>query len=147
MAVRDIFKVSRKTFFNPSAWLDYQALVNQNKIIWGIISGLKERPEVGESETFDEAMKRQQLTEKDIQDGIGTYRGLALVFVILSVSSLAYAFYLAIRHYSLTGFLLAMAVAALFGSQAFKYDFWALQMTRRQLGLTFKDWKRQYLGN
>ncbi len=147
MAVRDIFKVTRKTFFNPAAWMDYDALVAQNKTIWAIISGIIRRRPPGEPETFEQLVQRQGLTEKNIEDAAGTYRALAFVFLLLAVSSLSYAIFLVFNKGSLTGCILALAVMALFGAQMFKYDFWALQMRRRQLGLTFQDWKRQYLGD
>lgn len=147
MAVRDIFKVSRKTFFNPTAWFNYEALETQNKVIWSIVSLVFVKPKADTVETFEEAVTRQKLTDKDIKEGIGTYRALALVFILFSLAALGYAIYLVARYGSLTGCLLSLAVMALFAAQSFKYDFWALQMSRRQLGLTFSDWKRHYLGD
>jgi hypothetical protein len=146
MAVKDVFKFSWKTFINPAAWIGYNGLVEQNKAIYGILTNLKTVPQPGVSETFEEAMKRQGLTEKDLQEGISTYSALALVFLMLGLAALAYAIYLLGRYGSLLGTLLGVVVAAMFAAQAFKYDFWALQMRKRTLGLTFEDWKRNYLG-
>ena len=147
MAIKDAFKVSRKTFFNPTAWLNLNALKMHNKMIWDVLKNLFTKPVPGTAVSFEEAMKQQGLTEKDIADGISTYRALAVVFLVLALASLAYAVYLVFYHGSLTGCLLSLAVTALLASQVFKYDFWALQMRRRHLGLTFADWKRQYLGD
>ena len=66
MAVRDIFKVSRKTFFNPTSWIDLEALIYQNKTIWSVLKGLFTKPAVERTETFEEAMKRQDMTEADV---------------------------------------------------------------------------------
>ncbi len=103
-----------------------------------VISNLKAVPAPGVPETFDEAMKRQGLTEKDLQDGIATYRALALVFLLLAAAAVAYTVYLLVGYGSLLGALLGVAVAALFFSQAFKYDFWALQMRKRTLASLLK---------
>ena len=146
MAVRDAFKFSWKTFFNPSAWIDYSGLVSQNKAIATVLTNLKAVPAAGTPETFEEAVQRQGLTEKDLQDGIASYRALALVFFLLAAFSFVYAAYLIIVYRTVLGMTLGLVVASLFFSQAFKYDFWALQMRKRTLGLTFEDWKRNYLG-
>lgn len=146
MAVRDIFKISRKTFFNPKGWIDWEALVSQNRYLWGILKGLFFPAKAEGAITFEEAMQEYGLTEADVADGITTYRTLAFVFLILGLCVFIYAAYLLVRYLSAVGSLLAIAVAVLLLTQAFKYDFWALQMRRRHLGLTFADWKRQYLG-
>ena len=147
MTVKDIFKINRKTFFNPKAWMDWDRIVEQNKYLWRVLRGLW-TPAVPQAiRTFEEAMKENGLTEADIADAIGTYRALALVFLLLGVSAVFYTFYLLLWHATVVGAFLSIAVAALLFTQMFKYDFWALQMRRRHLGLTFKDWKRQYLGD
>lgn len=146
MAVRDIFKINRKTFFNPRGWLDWDTLVAQNKYLWSVLKGLFFPAPPGVARNFEEAMQEYGLTEADVAEGITTYRTLAFVFFILGLCLLTYAVYLLVRYLSAGGALLSIAVAVLLFSQAFKYDFWALQMRRRHLGLTFSDWKRQYLG-
>jgi len=146
MAVRDVFKVGRKTFLNPSAWIDLEGLIAQNKTIVDIVKGMSTPPGAGAPETFEDAFKRQGLTEQDVKEGIITYRTMAFGFLVLALGSLLYAGYLMLRHGSFLGTFLSLAVGALFSAQAFKYDFWSLQMRKRQLGLTFADWKRQYLG-
>lgn len=146
MAIRDYFKVSRKTFVNPSGWVGWDSLKAQTSVLR---DGLKSAFTVAKpqrEETFEEATKRLELTEDDIKNTIFNYRLTALSFLILAILAFAYAFFLLFRHGTITGWLLGFAVSALFGSQAFKYDFWAFQMRRRQLGLTFTDWKRSILG-
>jgi hypothetical protein len=59
---------------------------------------------------------------------------------------LFYSFFLLFHHTAFLGWFLGMATSALFFAQAFKYDFWSLQMRRRKLGLTFQDWKKSILG-
>ena len=40
MAVRDAFKVSRKTFFNPRAWFNYDEFKGQNNALWNLLRGV-----------------------------------------------------------------------------------------------------------
>lgn len=147
MAIRDIFKVNRKTFIDFGAWIGLESIIAQSKMIWGILRGAAAVPPPGASESFEDAVKRQGLTEKDINDGERTYRLFAIMFFVLGMIALAYGIFILVHHQSYSGLVLAAVSSALLFSQAFKYDFWSLQMRRRHLGLTYADWKRYYLGN
>lgn len=146
MAIRDIFKVNLKTFLNPSAWIDLGGLISQNQSLYKVLKTSFTAEAPAKPESFEEAMKKRGLTEKDVQEGAATYRALAFVFFILGLGSMFYAGLLIIRHSSFLGMVLGLAVTGLLFSEAFRYDFWALQMRQRRLGMTFEDWKRHYLG-
>lgn len=142
MAVRDIFKISRKTFFNPSAWLDAEALAANSKNTWGDIKGLFTAVPSGEQETFDEAASRLKLSAADIKRMQGNYFMYALVFASLGVLSVLYSFYLLFHHNTFHGWILALASAALFFSQGFRFHFWCFQIKHRKLGCTIEEWRR-----
>lgn len=146
MAVRDIFKFSRKTFFDPTGWLDYESIKDQNRTIWTVLRGLFSVPVPERTETFEEACLRLNLSEEEIQATIANYHLFTLFFVLCSVISFSYTLFVLFHHRTLIGFILGVGATALFLSQAFRYDFWALQMHKRKLGLTFKDWKQHVLG-
>ena len=146
MAIRDIFKISRKTFFNPSGWIDVESLKFQNDTIWSILKSLFTRVKPERIESFEEAMKRLNLTEADVKKSISSYRWYAFIFLILGLLVFFYAFYLLFTFFTILGFVLALAASGVFLSQAFKYDFWAFQMKSRRLGITFEEWKSHLLG-
>ena len=146
MAVRDVLKVSRKTFFNPSAWLGLDLLKDQSRFIWATVKDLFIPPTPEFEETFEEAMVRLELSEDDIKTALTNYRYYTWLFVVLGLFTFAYSFYLLFRHATFLGWLLGLAVSALFFSQAFRFDFWAFQIKRRKLGATFVEWKRHFLG-
>lgn len=146
MAIRDVLKISRKTFVNPSAWLDYESLRDQNRTIFSVLKNLFSKPKPGREETFAEAMQRQKLKENDVIDMQNNYQLYAYLFALLGFGAFFYAFYLIFRHGTLTGCLLSFATCSLFFAKAYEYDFWAMQLQRRTLGLTFADWKKRYLG-
>ena len=140
MAIKDIFKVSRKTFFNPGGWVGYNQVKSNTTIIWDIIRGLVYPMTPERSETFEAAMQRLNQTENDIQTTGQTYFEYALVFLFLGACLAIYSFYLLFFHRTFSGFLLGIASGALFLSQAFKYHFWYFQIKQRKLGCTFQDW-------
>lgn len=147
MAIRDIFKVTRKTFVNPSAWIDYESLRFQNRTIYDALKNIFTTQQPMREESFEQAMKRLGMTEEDVQYGATNYRLFAMVFLIIGLLIMFYSFYLLFQHAAFLGWLLGLSAAALFFAQAFKYDFWSLQMRRRKLGLTFTDWKKAILGD
>lgn len=146
MALRDIVRVNRKTFVNPRAWLDYDGLKAQTLMLRDVLKGLFTKVKPTKEETFQEAVKRLHLSAKDIEDGITSYRSYALLFTVLGFLVFFYSFYLLFQHVAILGFAVGMGASGLFFSQAFQYDFWALQMRRRKLGLSFDDWLQSIVG-
>lgn len=146
MAVKDVLKVSRKTFFNPSGWIGYDFIRFQHRYIWDTIKGLFTVQKPEREETFEQAMQRLKLTESDVTFLMGRYRTFALLFVICSLLSFLNAFFILFYYGKIMGWLLGMAVTGLFASQAFRYDFWSFQLRSRRLGVTFKEWQESILG-
>jgi len=146
MAIRDIFKISRKTFFNPTAWIGYEYLKTEHNTIKSTVKNLFVIDKPTRKETFAAAIKRLDLTEERVQQIATTYRIYAILFAVIGFVVFFYAFYLLFRYSSIPSWFLGLAASALFFSQAFRYDFWAFQMRRRKLGVTFKEWKQHILG-
>jgi len=142
MAIKQIFKVNRKTFFDPRSWLGYDALKQHTMTIFNVIKGIGIADKATQQETFDQAIARFNLTDKELQDMAMGYCFYAWFFVFLAVVSIAIGTYLLIHHGTFTGFLLSLAVTALFLGQAFRYHFWYFQIKQRKLGCTFEEWRR-----
>jgi intracellular multiplication protein IcmV len=141
MAIKDVVKVSRKTFFNPRAWLGYDTLKESTQGFIGIVRGVLGRRtfEPGEKETFSEAAARFNLTEKDIKDLQLTYFSYALLFFLIALLIFAYCIWLLI-HWHINAFILALALVAMMLSQAFRFHFWYFQIKHRKLGATLNEW-------
>lgn len=144
--IRDAFKITRKTFFNPRGWLDWDRLEGQTRVMWDILRGLFTVQKPLREESFTEAMQRLNLTEADIISGISHYNFYAILFTIAGFILFGYAFFILFAYLNIGGFFLSIAASGLFLAQAFKFSFWALQMRKRTLGLTFTDWKNFILG-
>ena len=142
MSVRDVLKVSRKTFFDPVSWIGYDSLKHYTGVLWFVLRRAFSRPRSSRVETFEVACARFQITEENIANMIARYRYYALLFLCLGIATILYDFYLLFAHHLFFSWCLGLLAAALFLAQAFKYDFWVLQLTRRTLGLTFNDWKQ-----
>lgn len=141
MALKDVVKVSRKTFINPRAWLGYDQIKSSTVTIWRMIRDLfsVEKPAI--TETFEEALERLNLSAADVKRIEQNYQAYSYFFVFLTIVSVAGSFYWLIHDFSLSGFILGGATSALFATQAFRYSFWLFQMTHRKLGCTFAEWR------
>lgn len=146
MALLDIFKVTRKTFFNPTKWIDYESIRDQTNTIKEIAGDLYKKPTPARKETFEQAMKRLNLTEEDVADQISAYQKFTIIFTVCAVLVFFYSFYLLFRYWAFGGWILGLAVTILFLSQAFRFDFWRFQMVNRRLGMKLEDWKNARLG-
>ncbi len=146
MAIRDVFKVSWRTFFNPRMWTDYDTVKEQNKTLWQIATSALKADKATRQETFAEACKRLQLSENDLIERAKQYRFYAISFALLGVIALLYAFFLAIHYHSIAGFIIGIAAAGLLCTYAFRYDFWHYQIHERRLGISITEWRQHLLG-
>lgn len=142
MALKDVVKVSRKTFFNPRGWFGYDQVKSGFMVTWGVIRGLFIADQPTRTETFSEAMQRLNLTEEDVQSTAQHYFMYACLFLVLCVLTACASLYYLFHHGSLSACLLGFATAALFLSQAFRYHFWYFQIKVRKLGCTLAEWRR-----
>lgn len=148
MSVKDVLKVSRKTYINPSAWFGYNEFKRNGKYVWGVLRNLFVVPESEsiQTETFEQALTRHHLTETNVKEIQKDYFFYAGIFLLLSFFSCVAGFYFLFVAHSFADLLLGLAVSALFASQAFRYHFWYFQIKQRKLGCTFQEWRDAMLG-
>lgn len=146
MKIGQVFKVSRKTFLNPTAWLGYDAIRAQHETIKEDIKEVFQVEKPDREETFAEALTRLNLSEEAAQDQMRSFRRYAYFLVIAGLLVFFYAFHLLFKLGYVTPWLLGLAASSLLFAQAFRFHFWAYQIRMRKLGATFTEWKKDLLG-
>lgn len=141
MAVKDIFKISWRTFFNPSAWIGINELKGYTQIYKEVIKNTFEKPKPRHRESFTQAVKRQGLTEKYLKTIEKQYFITCIVFLVLAGLTFVASFVYLIHHKTFAGWLLGLSVTALLLTQYFRYSFWHFQIKHRKLGCTFAEWR------
>lgn len=141
MAVPKIFKINRKTFFNPRAWFSFDSFKEESKAVWSIVGDLFAIPSSDRQETFEEALTRLKILDEDLDKTMRSYWFFTIIFLLLGTGSLAYAFYLLFHHHHFWAWILGLSIAALFYANAFRYHFWIFQIKHRKLGCTFAEWR------
>ena len=128
-----------RTFLNFSAWMGTDTLRGYGAYINQSAKRIMKPAQAEVEETFEEAMKREGLTEADIQKRQKHCFNVAIAFLGLGVAVFAYSIYL-LWNGHLMALLLGVGVTGLSLVQAFRYHFWYFQMKQRKLGCTFKEW-------
>lgn len=141
MAFRRAFKVSRKTFFNPTGWLGYNEIKENNQTIWDTSKDLFKPATPHREEQFEAAVQRMKLSEADLKETYQDYQFFAYLFLALGIAAILFSFYVAFN-LNIAGLFLGFAMSVLFLGQAFRYHFWAFQIKNRKLGCTFAEWKQ-----
>ncbi len=142
MAIRDAFKITRKTFFNPLGWLNYNEIKSYTKIIWANLRGISTVPEAERTETFNQAMQRFGATDADIKQLSETYLLYTIFLVIFAALAFAGAFVFLIAYGKLAAFILALVCSGILLCYAFRFHFWHFQIKHRKLGCTLAEWWR-----
>ncbi len=91
------------------------------------------------TETFEEAMKRLELTEADLVMRQKEFTQLFYFFLTLSVLIIGYALYLSFTSSMITT-LIAFCLSIYTLAQSFRFHFWLFQLKNRKLGCTIKEW-------
>lgn len=142
MPLKDVVKVSRKTYINPKGWVGYDLIKDQTRSVWQILKGLFTPAKPERKETFKQAMQRLNVSENDLKEKEQTFLFYSYGFAILSVATFIISFFYLFQHHTIAGWLLGLAVSALLIAQAFRFNFWSFQIKHRKLGCTFEEWKR-----
>lgn len=141
MALKDVLKVNRRTFFNPRAWLGYDAVKSQTRLVVDLARDVltTEKPE--RKETFEEAMKRLNVTEADVKTVSEDYLFYSILFTGFAALVFIASFVMLFYYDTFAGWLIALSIVAILLSQAFRFHFWHFQIKHRKLGCTFEEWK------
>ncbi len=152
---RKIFKVSRKTFFNPAEWVGIDTLVWQNNFIVKIVKsalGITQSKDASpeQTKTFQEKRLEAGLTEDDLKLASQRFYRYSIVFLVLACIALCYFFYQIFLLHSLPGAMLSLSVSALLFVNAIRYSFRCCQIEQKKFNISWSLWwilmKKKLLG-
>lgn len=133
-----------KRFVDVSTWLG-TAEIKRNtgnlKQLAKMLFTVK-KPEV--KETFEEAMKRYNLTETDVELKQKHYLVTSIICFMILLGILFYTAYLYSAGYYMS-FVMSAMVSLLAFAFFFKEHFWYTQIKHRRLGFTFFEWFKSIL--
>jgi len=140
MGFKSTMKKSLGSGLSPKRWVGYNQLQSDSKTVGKIFKSVFERSAKAEKkESFEEAVKRFNLTEEDIQKRMKSAKQLVMTFLGFGGILLAYMLYQWTVGHIIEGFI-CLVLAALTLSYAFREHFNLFQMRQRRLGCTYKEW-------
>ncbi len=128
-----------KFLVNFPRWMGWDRIRDSAKQIGGMAKSITTVRQAKHQETFEEAIKRLNLSEEEITKQISRHIWMFSLYATLALAMFVYAFYLLFTQYY-QGFILGIFVGILTSSLAFREHFYYFQMKTRQLGCTFQDW-------
>lgn len=130
--------------FNIRAWFDWDRVKSFTLYLYNGFKRFFIPQQASTSESFDEAVAKLHLTEKDILLKQKALFRLSIVMVMVAVVILFYSIY-QLLYGSYAATLLSLVIMFIALVLAFRYNFWYFQIKHRKLGCSFKEWYRQGL--
>lgn len=120
-------------------WMSFHFIRDSFDKTAGVVADLVIPKQAERQETFEDALRRLNLTEDDIKARQSEFTRLVAIFMILGVSIIGYAIYMVI-HKNYAAGLISICLSLYAFSQAFRFHFWLFQMKNRKLGCTIQEW-------
>lgn len=134
------FKSTFKSLFNVRSWIAWDSLRDNASFIrqsYGQI--IRGRPHKFEKQTFHEAVEKYGYTEEFLVSQCEQFERAARAYLCAFTAGIFYTAWLFVKQAHITALVMLPFNFMLF-SFYFKESFWAMQIRRRKLGLSFKDW-------
>ncbi len=135
-------KRQRKGFFRSMVdfptWMNVKGLRDSGDTIVKTFKSLQEATLSDRQETFEEAMTRLRLSEKDIQARMRHCYISSWIYFSVALLLFLYGGYLLI-YSTFSGFIIAFVLSGLAGVYAYRDAFWYFQMKSRKLGCSFSN--------
>jgi len=128
-----------KPLVNVPAWIGYRQLANNAKSIKDLFISLFVPVKPASSESFEEALKRLNLTETTLNVRAKEFKRLFIIFVLGGLLLVGYSIYLLWAH-ALHASFACLGLAFILFVYSFRYHFWLFQIRQRKLGCTFREW-------
>lgn len=140
MGFKSMFKKGLGSGLSPRKWVGYDQLKTDSVTVGKIFKGVfKRSKEAEKKETFEQAAKRFNLTEEDIQKRMKSAKELVMIFLGFGSLLVTYAIYQWISG-RFVGGLICLILSLLTFAYAFREHFNLFQMRKRCLGCTYKEW-------
>lgn len=139
MGIKNSFKRAVRPFVNVRGWSDYDRTKEQTEGLASSIRDLFLPKPARYSETFEQALARYHLTEKDVKKRKRQFMLLTIVQLLLMLFLLYYgATMIFAKQYP--GGVVSIAFGFVMLTLALRNHFWFFQLKKRKLGCTLKEY-------
>lgn len=142
------FRTAFKSLFHFKSWMSWSTLRQNARVISSMYKDVLTPQKMPvKVETFEEAMQRYGYSEQFLQAQMQQFSKAARFYLALLGLGFCYSLWLYTKGYW-TAFVVMLPFNLMLFSFYFRESFWRLQIKKRKLGMSFKDWFRiTVLGN
>jgi hypothetical protein len=140
------FRSTFKSLFNVRSWIAWNSLRDNASFIRGAYQSiLKSKPKYAKPQTFSEAVQQYGYTEEFLKQQHEKFLFASRAYLCALTVGCSYLGWLAYTQAYLSAAVMLPFNFLLF-SFYFRESFWAMQVEKRKLGLSFIDWVNGHLG-
>lgn len=121
-------------------WLGFDQLKTTTTSILNLGQNVFTPQQANYVETFDEALKRLNITEQELDQRRKEFVRLMIIYLLIAAGVFAYSIFIVFKFKNIMGFIMGFAITLYALSHAFKYHFWIFQIKHKKLGCSLKDW-------
>ena len=130
---------SFKRFIDVGSWLGVEEIKRNTGNLKDLATSLFTVDKPERKESFEEAMRRYNLKNSDIEERKEQFFRVAMLYLFIFFCMLLYALYLYLHGLYRPTFM-ALAFACVLFSMFFREHFWYTQLKHKRLGFTFTEW-------
>ena len=139
------FKYFRQRFMDVPRWAGVHSLSRIYRYIKSMSMAVLNPPKKPESsQTFEQVIETLSLTDSDIRKLQQQKGRMATVYAVLFWLGFAYWLYLFYQQLWMAVLMMSSFQFLMFAFY-FRESFWCVQLKKRKLGLSFKDWMREVI--
>ncbi len=129
-----------KTFVDVKKWSSFDEVSANTKNTWGLFKRLFSRGG-GEKrqETYEEAIARLSLNPEEVVARKNNFLYSTMIYAFFALGFFSYLVYLLLNARFLAASLTIVLVALMLVA-AYREHFWYMQMSKKKLGCSFKEW-------
>ncbi len=140
------FRSTFKSLFNVRSWIAWDSLRGNASFIHNAYKAvLSAKPSLSKPQTFSEAVKQYGYTDDFLAKQYEKFLFASRIYLCALVLGCIYLGWLVYSQAYLSAAVMVPFNFLLF-SFYFRESFWAMQVQKRKLGLSFSDWVNGHLG-
>jgi intracellular multiplication protein IcmV len=141
MAKKGVIRTFFGSLTNVREFVNFNELKNDARVIKTAITDVFKPADTRQKidETFEEAMQRLNLTENDIQKQAKFFLYYSVFYMAFALAFIIYAVYLFLLLKILAS-VTTLVLGIFLATYALKENFMYMQIKKRKLNCTFKDW-------
>lgn len=130
------------SFVNVKRWSSSDTVREDTNTLKDMVVDTFKQEESSGKTSFEAAMRQYNLSDADIEKKKMDNLTISVFVLALAIGMFAYAIYMVMVLQSIPGLMASLGICSVLLTISFRFHFWYYQFSKRKLGCTFQEWKR-----